>query len=391
MELWMAKLTALKVKNAKPGKYGDGEGLQLAVSKSGSKQWVLRYQWQNKAREMGLGGYPVVSLDEAREKARAARKLAKSGIDPITQARHDSSVPTFGALADRVLADVASSYRNKKHIAQWRMTLTEYAAPLRSLPVDQIETSHVLSVLRPLWSTTPETADRLRGRIEKVLNSAKALGHRTGENPAQWRGHLDNLLPPRKKGDHHNAMPYPDVPQFMQRLRQHPSIAACALRFTILTAARSGEALGACWSEIDLTAGVWTVPADRMKSSRPHRVPLSGAALGLLRPLYEMRTSDFVFPGQRKDAPLSSMVKALKIIDPTVTVHGFRSSFRDWAGNETEYARELAEAALAHVIGDKAEQAYRRSDALERRRAMMEDWAVFCESRIMNEPPETSA
>lgn len=390
----MGKLTARKVETAKAGKYGDGEGLQLAVSASGAKKWVLRYQFNGKPREMGLGGYPVVSLEEARQKARAARKLAKNGVDPIAEAKRDRSIPTFGEMADRVIADVRTEARNAKHVAQWEMTLSVYAKPLRALPVDQITTAHVLDALRPIWTAKPETADRTRGRIERVLNAAKAQGYRDGENPAQWRGHLVNLLPKRARlpKRHHAAMDYRDVPAFLTRLRAQAGMGARALEFTILTAARSGEALGARWSEIDLAAKVWKIPAERMKAGRPHNVPLSSAAAALLAELEAGRTCDVVFPGQKLGRPLSGMAMemVLRRMEVEETVHGFRSSFRDWAGNETPYPRDLAETALAHVIGDKAEQAYRRSDALERRRVMMEDWARHCGGDEYNEGAQTS-
>jgi integrase len=264
------------------------------------------------------------------------------------------------------------------------MTLQHYAAPLRCRPVDQINTADVLAVLKPLWLQKPETASRLRGRIEAVLDAAKAQGHRSGENPAAWRGHLAHLLPKRGKltRGHHAAMNYCDVPEFIGRLHERDAIAALALEFCVLTATRSGEVLGARWSEIDFEGKVWTVPASRMKAAREHRIPLSDRALTIVKMLAEVKTGDLVFPGQRSGKPLSGtamemVLRRMKI--DSVTVHGFRSAFRDWAGNETHFPREVAEAALAHVIGDKAEQAYRRGDALEKRRALMEAWAGFCE------------
>ena len=381
----MGKLTARKVETAKPGKYGDGGGLQLAVAPTGAKKWVLRFLWQGNAREMGLGAYPEVGLAEAREKAMAGRRLARSGIDPIAERKQDRRVPTFGKLADEVVAEQSKGFRNEKHKAQWAVTLREYAAPLRPMPVDAITTEDILAVLKPIWSTKTETASRLRGRIERVLNAAKAKGCRSGENPAAWRGHLENLLPKRQKltRGHHAAMPYPDIPAFVAKLRTRKAVAALALEFAILTAARSGEVLGAQWSEIDFDAGVWTIPAKRMKAAREHRVPLSKRAVAILNKMNEARTGDHIFPGWVRGRPLSVMVMGmvLRRLDEHVTVHGFRSSFRDWAGNETHFPRELAEAALAHVVGDKAEQAYRRSDALEKRRALMEAWAQWCEPR----------
>ena len=385
----MGKLTARKVETAKPGKYGDGGGLQLAVASSGAKKWVLRFLWKGKAREMGLGSYPEVGLAEAREKAMAGRRLARSGIDPIAERKQDRRVPTFGKLADEVVAEQSKGFRNEKHKAQWAVTLREYAAPLRPMPVDAITTEDILAVLKPVWSTKAETASRLRGRIERVLNAAKAKGLRSGENPAAWRGHLENLLPKRQKltRGHHAAMPYADVPAFVARLRERDAVAALALEFAILTAARSGEVLGARWREIDFGARIWTIPPQRMKAAREHRVPLSESAFAILEKLGEARVSEFIFPGQGAGRPLAEMVlrRMLRRDADVVTVHGFRSSFRDWAGNETHFPRELAEAALAHVVGDKAEQAYRRSDALEKRRALMEAWAAYCEPSSADE------
>jgi integrase len=264
------------------------------------------------------------------------------------------------------------------------MTLETYAAPLRSRPVDQIDTEAVLAVLKPIWLEKPETASRLRGRIEAVLDAAKAQGHRMGENPAAWRGHLSHLLPTRQKlsRGHHAAMAYDDVPAFVARLRERDALAAMALELCILTATRSGEVLGARWSEIDTAKKVWTISAARMKAGRAHRVPLSDRALSILEKLAEAKTGKFVFPGDRDDRPLSNMTMAMlmrRMKVAGVTVHGFRSAFRDWAGNETHFPREVAEAALAHVVGDKAEQAYRRSDALEKRRALMAAWASYIE------------
>jgi integrase len=379
----MGKLTARKVETAKPGKYGDGDGLQLAVSPTGAKKWVLRFLWNGRPREMGLGSYPEVGLAEARELALKDRRLASSGVDPIA-ARKGKGVPTFGEFADQVARDLADGFRNDKHKAQWAMTLKVYAAPLREKPVDKITTEDVLAVLQPIWREKPETASRVRGRIERVLNAAKAKGYRTGENPAAWRGHLENLLSKRSRlsRGHHAAMRYQDVPGFISKLREREAVAALALEFAVLTAARSGEVLGARWPEIDLDAKVWIIPAERMKAAREHRVPLSEPALAILTRLSEANASDYVFPGQRAGRPLSVMALEMVLrrmgID-NATVHGVRSSFRDWCGNETHFPRELAEHSLAHVIGDAAEQAYRRSDALARRRELMNGWASFCE------------
>ena len=282
------KLSARKVETAKPGRHGDGAGLWLAVSETGAKRWLYRFTIAGKVSELGLGSFSDVSLIEARERAAEARKLAKAGKSPVEAKREgikaEAGKPTFGKVADDFIAAKGSEWRNEKHRAQWAMTLTKYAAPLRSRPVDEIDTEAVLEVLTPIWQKTPETASRLRGRIEAVLDAARARGHiaRNEANPARWRGHLDKLLPKRQKlsRGHHAAMPYAEVPAFVAQLRERDALAAMALEFCILTATRSGEVLGARWSEIDLPGKVWTIPAERMKAARAHRVPLSERALG---------------------------------------------------------------------------------------------------------------
>ncbi|MGJ0508326.1 MAG: tyrosine-type recombinase/integrase [Methylocystis sp.] len=384
-----SKLSARKVETAKAGRHGDGAGLWLAVSQTGAKRWLYRFTIDGKVSELGLGSYPTVSLTEARDKAAEARRIHKAGKSPVEAKREGAKAeagrPTFGKVADDFLAAKSSEWRNPKHRAQWAMTLERYAAPLRSRPVDAIDTEAVLEVLTPIWQKTPETASRLRGRIEAVLDAARARGFipRNEANPARWRGHLDKLLPKRTKlsRGHHAAMAYSEVPAFITKLRDRDAMAALALEFTILTATRSGEVLGARWGEIDAASKVWAIPKDRMKAGRDHRVPLSGPALKILAKLSETRRSEFVFPGARAGRPLSNMAMEMVLrrmgLDG-VTVHGFRSAFRDWAGNETHFAREVAEAALAHVVGDKAEQAYRRGDALQKRRALMEAWAQHC-------------
>jgi integrase len=340
---------------------------------------------------MGLGPYPEIGLAEAREKALEARRLVRGGIDPIAERKTDRDVPTFGRLADKVFGDLSQGFRNEKHREQWRTSIARFCTSIRDMPVDQINTETILSVLRPHWTRAPETASRLRGRIEKVLNAAKAKGYRSGENPAAWRGHLDHLLPsPKKIGDHghYSAMAYADVPGFLVNLRERHGVAALALEFAILTAGRSGEVRGARWSEIDLDARVWTIPAARMKAGREHRVPLSAPAMAILTKLNDIRVSDPVFPGMRPNQPLSPSAMELTMRRMKIkgaTVHGFRSSFRDWAGNETHFQREVAEAALAHVIGNAVEQAYRRSDALEKRRQLMSAWAAYCEPSSADE------
>jgi integrase len=325
-----------------------------------------------------------VALAEAREAAANARKLIREGKDPISERKRTGGVPTFGELADQVRESLSAGFRNAKHKAQWKSSLATYAAPLRNKAVDAVGTDDVLAVLKPIWTDKAETASRVRGRIEKILDAAKAKGFRQGENPARWRGHLDHLLPKQSKltRSHYAAMPYQDVAAFVGRLRERDGLFALALEFCILTAARSGEVLGARWSEVDLNTKVWTLPAERMKAGRVHRVPLSERAIAILRQLAEIRTGDFVFLGQRKNRPLSgrAMNATLqRMTADTVTVHGFRSSFRDWCGNETNFPRDLIETALAHIVGDKAEQAYRRSDALEKRRELMQAWANYCD------------
>lgn len=390
------KLTAKKAETKQPGRYGDGGGLWLEVSKTGKKRWLYRFTIKGKVSEVAL---QANSLAEARDKAAEARKLAKAGKSPV-EARREAEreaeaarkgKPTFGQCADDFLTAKGSEWRNDKHKAQWAMTLTKYAEPLRSRPVDEIDTEAVLEALTPIWQRTPETASRLRGRIEAVLDAARARGFipRNEANPARWRGHLDKLLPKRPKlsRGHHAAMPYSEVPAFVAQLREREALTALALEFTILTAARSGEVLAARWSEINFSSKVWTVPAERMKAARPHRVPLAGPALEILEKLSEARTGDFVFPGHREKQPLSNLAMTMltrRMGVEGVTVHGFRSAFRDWAGNETHFAREVAEAALAHVVGDKAEQAYRRGDALEKRRELMDAWARYCEPKAGN-------
>jgi integrase len=380
------RLTARKVTTAKPGKYSDGGNLYLIVSDTGSRKWVLRFTWRSAAKEMGLGSANDVPLADAREKAADARRTLAKGLNPIDERKRDSGVPTFGEMADEVCENLSAGFRNAKHKAQWRMTLGKYAAPLRGKPVDTISTEDVLAVLKPIWTEKAETASRLRGRIEKVLDAAKAKGHRSAENPARWRGHLDHLLPKPLKlpRGHHPAMAYDEVPRFVGELRTREATAARALEFCILTAARSGEVLGLRRSEIDFEKKVWTVPANRMKAGREHRVPLSASAVSILKEAAKANLGDFLFPGHARNRPLSNMAMDMmlrRMKRDDVTVHGFRSSFRDWAGNVSSFPREITETALAHVVGDKAEQAYRRSDALEKRRKLMDAWAAFCEPR----------
>ncbi|KQZ92261.1 integrase [Mesorhizobium sp. Root157] len=378
-----SKLTDTECKAvSKPGMLGDGGGLYLNVKATGAKSWAFVWKANGKRREMGLGPYPAVALAKARKLAGAHREAVAEGRNPIAE-RQKEAEPAFGECADMFLASMEGQWRNAKHRAQWRMTLTEYAKPLSAKRVSEVGTDDVLKVLNPLWQKRPETASRLRGRIERVLDYAKARGWRTGENPALWRGHLKNILPARQRltHGHHAAMPYADVPVFLQSLPQRDAITARALEFLILTAARSGEVLEATWNEFDLVAGLWTVPASRMKAGKEHRVPLSVRALAIVKALHKTRHSDFVFPGYARGKPLSNMAFAMlmkRMNADSFTAHGFRSAFRDWAGDCTSFPRDVAEQALAHRVGDATERAYRRADALEKRRKLMAAWADYC-------------
>jgi len=391
----MHKLTAVKVaKLNKTGRYGDGGGLWLQVSKWGTKAWQFRYMLHDRARQMGLGSIHTLSLAEAREKAREARALLLDGIDPIDarqgqrqQARAEAAKRiTFREAAERYIAAHRAGWKNEKHGEQWTRTLATYAFPvIGNLAVADIDTSHVIKVLEPIWTKKTETASRVRGRMEAVLDWAKARHFRQGDNPARWRGHLDKLLPAKskvRKVKHHGAMPYAEVPAFMADLRKQDSVSARALEFTILTAARTGETIGARWSEFDLKAELWTVPADRIKAGRDHRVPLSDRCLEIIADMPREDDGDGpVFPGVRPGKGLSNMamLELLRgMTDNGYTVHGFRSSFRDWCAEQTNYPREVAEAALAHIVGDQTEAAYRRGDALEKRRRLMAAWAGYC-------------
>lgn len=376
--------TAATIKTA--GRHSDGGGLYLSIDPTGRRRWVFMYTRDGKRTELGLGGGRDLTLANARKEAGTLRTILASGGDPRS-AREKQERQTFGEVADAYVEAMRPSWRNAKHAAQWAMTLTKYAAPIRPRMVETISTREILEVLQPLWQRTPETAERLRGRIENVLDAAKAKGLRSGENPARWRGHLDQLLPKRQRlsRGHHTALPYADVPSFMANLRGREATAARALEFAILTAARSGEVLGATWAEIDLDAAVWAVPAARMKAGREHRVPLSARAVELLEGLDAARDAetakpaDPVFAGA-KGKPLSSMAMAmlLRRMGSAVTAHGFRSAFRDWASETTGFPHEVCEMALAHTIGNKAEAAYRRGDLFNKRRGLMDAWASYC-------------
>ena len=386
-------LTAKQVeKLSEPGRYGDGGGLYLQVLATGAKTWVFRFMLNGRAREMGLGGAATFSLAEARERARAARQLLADGADPIEAKREDAlqrrmadaNIITFDKAADRYIDAHAPGWRNDKHRQQWENTLATYASPIiGDLPVSRVDTAQVLRVLQPIWTTKPETASRLRGRIESVLDWARVQGYREGENPARWKGHLDMTLPARAKVakvEHHAALPWREVGAFISELRGMPGTSASALEFIILTACRTSEAINAEWREFDLNAKVWTIPAERMKAGKEHVVPLSDGALRILSAMRDLSESAFVFAG-RKGAPLSNMagLQLLKRMGRAdLTVHGFRSTFRDWAGESTAHPREVIEHALAHQLKDRAEAAYQRGSLFEKRRVLMADWAVYC-------------
>ncbi|ABR60198.1 tyrosine-type recombinase/integrase [Sinorhizobium medicae] len=384
-------LTVTEIKNSPKPKLRDGDGLWLHTSSSGNRHFVFIYIRHGRRREMGLGTYGTgtgqVSLAAARTKAEEIRTILGRGGDPFTEMgeRQEKVKPTtFGQCADDLVDAMESQWRNEKHRAQWRMTLTEYAKAIRKLPVAEVTTDDVVRVLKPIWSTKAETASRLRGRIEKVLDHAKVRGLRTGENPARWKGHLDHILPKagKLKRGHHAAMPYADVPAFIKKIREASGVGARALEFTILTASRTGETMGAKWAEFDFRENVWTVPAERMKGGREHRVPLTDRVLAVLTEMKKRSVNDFVFPGSKANTPISNMTmtKVMKTYEADAfTVHGFRSAFRDWASEETEFQGEVAEAALAHITGDETERAYRRGDVLEKRRKLMEAWETYCE------------
>jgi integrase len=385
------KFSAVAVaKLTKPGRYAVGDGAYLQIAAGGTKAWIFRYQRDGQARHMGLGPVSLISLAEAREKARNARRALLEGHDPLalkrqTRARQRLEAAkgmTFKDCAERMMASHQAAWKNPKHKQQWRNTLASYAYPtFGDLPVGSVDTGLVLKALEPIWTTKPETAGRVRGRVEAVLDWAKARGYRDGETPARWRGHLDKLLPNRRKVRsvrNHPAMPYSDLPVFMAELRSRKSVSARALEFAILTAGRTGEVIGAKLSEVDLDNAVWTVPADRMKAGKEHRVPLSPRAAEIVREL--PRDGDYVFPGGRAGKPLSNMalLELMRGMRPEFVPHGFRSTFRDWAAERTSHPSEVVEQALAHAIESKVEAAYRRGDLFEKRRQLMVDWAAFC-------------
>lgn len=390
----MFKLSATAVsKQKKPGHYGDGGGLWLQVSTVGTKSWVFRFVRLGKAREMGLGALHTVSLAEARDKAATCRKQLVDGIDPIearaTQRLTDQAAAaralTFDQCAEQYIETHRAEWRNEKHASQWTATLATYAGPVfGKLPVDAVDTALVMKVLSPIWTTKTETAKRLRGRIESVLDWATVQKMRSGDNPARWRGHLDNLLAsPAKvtKVEHHAALPYVKAGAFMQLLRAEQGTSARAVEFVILTAARTSEVFNATRDEFDMDAGIWTIPGERMKAGRPHRVPLSAPALALVKSALSDKGSPYVFQGAKEKRPLSNMAGLMllkRMGHGDLTVHGFRSTFRDWCAEQTNFPREVAEAALAHVVKDKTEAAYQRGDLIEKRALLMQAWADYC-------------
>ncbi len=388
------KLTPLAVSKAtKPGYFGDGAGLWLQVSKSGSKSWIFRFTLAGKQREMGLGAVHTVSLPEARAKAKECRQLLLDGKDPLdtrkasvlAEALERAKMMSFDQCATAYIAAHRGGWKNAKHVSQWENTIKTYASPIiGALPVAAVDTALVVKALSPIWQDKTETATRLRGRIESILDWATVSKYRQGDNPARWRGHLENLLAnPHKlaKVEHHPALPWQNMGAFMVALRKREGIAAKAVEFAILTAARSGEVRAATWAEIDFDAAIWTVPAEHMKMNREHRVPLSEAAVALLKAMPRM--GQLIFPGAKEGKPLSdmSLTSVLRRMERRdITMHGFRSSFRDWCAESVANAfpREVCEHALAHSLPDKVEAAYRRGDLLEKRILLMQAWAKYC-------------
>jgi integrase len=379
----------------------DGAGLYLQVAPSGARSWVFRFELNGRERAMGLGSARLVFLAAARELARECRAQLVRGVDPIAarKARRNAQqleaakAVSFREWSERYLEMHKAGWRNAKHAAQWRSTLAAYAYPIfGGVSVADVDTAVVVKALQPIWLAKHETATRVRQRIEAILDAAKAMNFRAGDNPARWRGHLKNLLPRRGKAPqagHHAALPFDELPDFMAKLREQRGTAAAALEFTILTAARTGETIAGCWSEIDFDDAVWTVPADRIKGGKEHRVPLSAPAVEILRRLQRQqqdapaRDDKFVFRSDRRRKHLSNMAM-LALLErmgrDDITTHGFRSTFRDWAAERTNFPAEVAEMALAHVVGDKVEAAYRRGDLFEKRRRLMDAWAKFCNS-----------
>lgn len=401
-------LSNLAIKNAPEGVHSDGGGLYLQVTRAGAKSWLFRYQLKGRRREMGLGSFRDLSVTKARARAEELKERTRKGIDPLEEAKAareakaaeqareqqeiEQKATTFRVVAEAYISSHRDGWRNAKHAGQWGATLRTYAFPvIGDLPVSEITTNNVLDVLRPIWTTKPETASRVRSRIELVISYAKARDWFEGQNPAVWRGHLSALLPAPSKVRrvrHFSALPWEDVASFMSTLVACPGVSARALEFAILTAARSGEVRGARWSELDLENGIWTIPPERMKAGRQHRSPLSDRALVLLREMPRFQGEDFVFPGSRRNNPLSdmSLSAVLKRMGrKDITVHGFRSTFRDWAAEVSLHHPNIVEAALAHVVANKVEAAYRRGDLLEKRRLLMQEWSDWCSGKTQTD------
>jgi integrase len=390
----VGKLSAATVRNAaRRGYYSDGGGLYLQVGATGSKSWVFRYKVGGKLYEMGLGALHTVGLAEARTRARRCREHRLDGLDPLavrnaarTRAKLDAArAITFATCAERYIAAYRAGWRNAKHRDQWSNTLSAYVEPVfGALPVQAIDTALVMKAVEPIWTEKPETASRVRGRVEAILDWATARGFRTGENPARWRGHLDKLLPRKTKVrpvEHHAALPFAETGAFIAELRRQEGVAPRALEFAILTAARTGEVIGARWDEVDFAERLWTIPSERMKAGKEHRVPLPVGALAILEELHKVRQGDFLFPGGRAGRPISNMAMTMtlrRMGRGGLTVHGFRSTFRDWASERTGFPAEVAEMALAHTVADAVERAYRRGDLFQKRRQLMDAWARFC-------------
>lgn len=393
----MGKLNTFTVQRAiKPGLIGDGNGLYLQVSVGGSKSWIFRFTLHKRPRMMGLGSCDLLTLAEARMKANDCRKLLLDGKDPIESRINDDAQKrqqairsiTFDDCALKYIESHRASWRNVKHGDQWTNTLKTYASPvIGNLPIQMVNTSMVMQILEPIWSTKNETASRVRSRIELILAWAKVRGYRDGENPALWRNHLDKLLPARSriaKVKHFAALSFEDISKFNRELRSNHGVSFRALEFLILTATRTSETLLATWKEFNFDESLWIIPGNRMKAGVEHRVPLSAPAVKILLEMQSISESEYVFPGGRRGRPLSNvaLLKVIQKLGYEITGHGFRSTFRDWASERTNYPREVCEQALAHSIQDKVESAYRRGDLLLKRRALMNDWASYCAQNL---------
>ena len=400
------RLKALPISRPlKRGYYADGGGLYLQVGASGAKSWVFRYRSDGRLREQGLGSTKSISLADARTLAADARKLVANGQDPISFRRDNKAAArreaarsvTFKECTEAYIASNSSAWRNPKHRQQWSNTLASYADQVfGNVSVKDVDTNLIIRALDPIWTAKPETASRVRGRIETVLDWATVREYRSGANPARWKGHLDKILPAHRKFvvvKHHAAIPYAELPTFIRDLRKQDGVASLALEFTILTAARTGEVIGATWPEIDLENSMWTIPADRMKSHREHRVPLALEVLSVLHRVRKIGDADYLFPTTANPAkPISNMamLALLRRMERTeITTHGFRSTFRDWAAEKTDFPNEVVEMAIAHTVSNKVEAAYRRGDLLEKRRRLMAEWAQYCGRELLQLSKET--